>query len=144
MPQIYSLESAITQFFTSNTSTTQQQCDERATSLIGSAIRPVNIQGAFSYTVAGVFSAKIVQFRVPNSQLNTSLLSLAKSIHGNTVADCSYHGDIGHPKPLMIYVMEKLPGVTYMEARLNWGQLSKTLSAEQFFKQKSTIGDIAQ
>ena len=51
MTASYSLSDAISFFFTENTSATRHQCDNFALSRVGGWANPVQIQGAFSYTL---------------------------------------------------------------------------------------------
>ncbi len=128
MMPVYSVDSSISTFFASHTNLTQQECDDRAISLIGAPVTPIPIQGAFSYTVVGGSPARLVQFRTPDSDLDMDFLHLARSIHGSVVARSTYHGNIGHSQPLSVYVIEKLPGVTYMESCLANGAKRNAIS----------------
>lgn len=117
--EVYSLDSSIESFFLeANNSATREECDDFALSLVDatSPIRPVAIQGAFSYTVVASEN-KIFQFRFPRSGINIELVNLAAIIHGNVIARCNYHGTIGEPNGLGIYEMDKLPGVPYIIGR---------------------------
>ena len=140
---VYSVGSAISNFFASHTTATQQECNERAISVIGAQVTPVPIQGVFSYTVVGGSPARLVQFRTPDSDLNMDFLHLARSIHGSVVASSTYHGCIGHSQPLSVYVIEKLPGVTYMESCIMNGANAKP-SPEMFQRRRNTIMDFAR
>jgi len=143
MIPIYSVDSAISNFFASHTKATQQECNERATALIGTQVMPIAIQGAFSYTVVGGSPARLVQFRIPDSDFDVDLLHLARSIHGNVIASSTHHGYIGHPEPLSVYIIEKLPGITYMESCVANGA-NAILSPEEYQRQKNTIVDFAR
>ncbi|KAJ5783166.1 hypothetical protein N7457_004940 [Penicillium paradoxum] len=111
----YSLQDTIDQFF-SGCTVTQEECDRTAAEITGEAVQPVRLQGAFSYTVAG--QELLVQFRVPGSLLNTERLSLARKIYGNIVPACVNRGVLGLSPSLAVYVMDKVPGITYIEAPL--------------------------
>ncbi|KAL1855034.1 hypothetical protein Plec18170_004448 [Paecilomyces lecythidis] len=108
----YSLQDTINEFFSGRT-VTQKECDQIAAEVTGEAVKPVQLQGAFSYTVAA--RGLIVQFRVPESLLDTEKMDLARKIYGNIVPSCGNKGVIGPPPSLTIYVMEKVPGITYIE-----------------------------
>ena len=140
MYPVYSLDNAINSFFKSQPSVTRRQCDELAVSLVGEPVNPTAIQGAFSYTViAGVEQSKIVQFRSQDSVLDMETLKLARAIHGQVVAACTYHGNIGQSSsPLSVYVIEKLPGTTYIQARCING-LSAEPSLETASRQPNTV-----
>jgi hypothetical protein len=144
MYPVYSLENTINSFFESQPTVTRRQCDELAVSLVGEPIHPAPIQGAFSYTViAGARQSKIVQFRVQSSVLDMETLSLAQAVHGQFVAGCTYHGNIGQSSPLSVYEMEKLPGTTYIEARCMNG-LSAEPSSHEASRQSNTVVSFAR
>ena len=83
------------------------------------------------YTViAGAKQSKIVQFRAQSSILDMETLNLARAIHGQFVATRTYHGNIGQSSPLSVYVIEKLPGTTYIQARCINDGLSAEMSLE--------------
>ncbi|OJD17183.1 hypothetical protein AJ78_02727 [Emergomyces pasteurianus Ep9510] len=108
MSQLYTLDDSISDFFKSQASVSRHKCDALAISLVDEPLVPVPIQGAFSYTVAaGRQQAQIVQFQAQSSILNIDVLELVRKIHGGVVAQC--------------YVIEKLPGLTYIEARFIHG-----------------------
>lgn len=113
----------------------EDECNERAASLLGAPVTPVPIQGAFSYTVVGGSPTRLVQFRTPESDLEVNLLHLARSIHGGVVARTICTDSVGRSPPLSVYVIEKLPGVTYMEYCLA-NDLDVMLSSEQARRQK--------
>lgn len=79
-------------------------------------MEPVPLQGAFSYTVAA--GKLLVQFRVPESLLDTKTLGLARKIYGDVVPACFNKGVIGPSPSLTVYVMDKIPGITYIEVPL--------------------------
>jgi hypothetical protein len=144
MHTIYSLDDTIKSFFETQPAVTRQQCDDLAVSLVGGPVNPTPIQGAFSYTViAGVQQTKIVQFRAQSSVLDMKSLSLARAIHGEIVATCVYHGEVGQPSPLSVYEMDRLPGITYIEARCRNGH-SIEPSPETAFQHSSTVVDFAR
>lgn len=130
----YSLEGTINQFFSGRT-ITQEECDRQASEFTGETVKPVPIQGAFSYTVAG--GNMVVQFRTSESLLNTKILALARKIYGNVVPACIDKGIIGQPpSSLNFYVMDKIPGITYIEVR------SATMRCASW--QEQTISDFAR
>jgi hypothetical protein len=137
----YSLEKAINSFFTSNTTATQQQCDDFAMSHADGPVSPVQIQGAFSYTLtAGTDMPTLFQFRLQDSSLDTNIMSLAKAVHPQFVASCQYHGTIGQSQPLHIYEMDNLPGTAYIMAR----DISPVQPPDAMFRQRSTVNDLAK
>ncbi len=115
MSWIYSLDSAIVEFFLPLQGVTRRQCDDLAPSLVGPPASPCQIQGAFSYTVcAGPEQTKIVQFR--SEYLDMETLEFAHSIFGRLVAKYVQHGYVGNLSRLGVYVMDKIQSVTYIEA----------------------------
>ncbi|KAI9725748.1 MAG: hypothetical protein M1828_002631 [Chrysothrix sp. TS-e1954] len=140
---VYSIDATISDFFTSHTTATQADCDERATLLLSASTKPIPIQGSFSYTVVGGCPARLVQFRTPESDIDMSLIRAARSIHGDLVANTVHHGLIGHSQPLSVYVIEKLPGITYMESCFR-DSISTALSPERFQRQRNTIMGFAR
>lgn len=140
----YNLDNTINSFFESQSNATRRQCDELAVSLVGEPVNPTPIQGAFSYTVmAGAKQSEIVQFRAQSSVLDMESLNLARAIYGQLVAACTYHGSIGQTLPLSVYVIERLPGITYIEARLIYG-LSTEPSSEAASRQSNTVMSLAR
>lgn len=141
MPTTYSLTNSIATFLLNHTDTTQEECDSLARSLLSDTISPVSIQGAFSYTVAD--HSRLAQFRTPDSPLDVEVLRRARSIHGSLIADTISHGQIGKERPLLVYIIEKLPGITYMEYQLKSG-LRQSLDEQQFKRQRTLIEDFAR
>lgn len=109
---LYSLDDTINQFFV-NCPVTREECDRKAVELAGEAVKSVWLQGAFSYTVAG--EKLLARFRVPESLLDTNILDLARKVHGSFVPVCLKSGVVGPAPSLAVYVMEKVPGVTFIQ-----------------------------
>lgn len=141
MSTAYSLDPAIQDFFLIHTDASREECDEIADSLLQSTILPVPIQGCFSYTVAN--HAQLVQFRASVSPLDIAVLERAREIHGSLVPRTLSHGKIGRDKPLSVYIIDKLPGVTFMEFQLASG-LALDLGDEQLSMRKALIEDLAR
>lgn len=118
---IYTLDSTIDSFFSEvGSSTSKIECDEIARQKCGGDIRPVDIQGANSYTViAGPSGNKIIQFREQAALLDMQMLALAKEAHKDVVPSCSELGwvDNASSSQLAIYEMDRLPGENYITAR---------------------------
>ena len=141
---VYTIDASISALFTSHTTTTttQEECDTRAMSLLSAPVTPVPIQGAFSYTVVGGSPPRLVQFRCAESDIDGNL-DLARSVRGGLVASTTSHGHIGLSQPLSIYIIERLPGITYMESCLTNG-VTAAFSPEQSQRQKNTVIDFAR
>ncbi|KAJ5494021.1 hypothetical protein N7463_010108, partial [Penicillium fimorum] len=100
--------------FFSNCTVTRDECDQTAAEIAGEAVKPVQLQGAFSYTVAT--GNLLVQFHVSDSLFDTKILGLAREIYGNIVPASINKGFIGPSPSLAVYVMDMIPGITYIEA----------------------------
>ena len=59
------------------------------------------------------------------------LLHLARLIHGNVIASSTYHGYIRHSEPLSVYIIKKLPGITYIESCIT-NSANVILSPEEY------------
>jgi hypothetical protein len=145
MSHVYSLDNSINGIFEAQ-SATRRECDEMAFKLVGGQIKPSPIQGAFSYTViAGAAQSKIVQFRAQSSLLDMDTLSLAHRIHLQTVVPVTFNNTIGDKEssPLTVYVMNRIPGVTLIEAgMINEDTEGGRLVAES--RRINTIKDFAR
>ncbi|KAL4791098.1 hypothetical protein BDV19DRAFT_371215 [Aspergillus venezuelensis] len=112
-------EDIIIKFFAKPKALTQTECDGLAKAITGAAdIRRVSLPGSFSYTVVCVKESgnEVVSFRELGNTLNEHTISLAKDIHGHLVPNFTYHGLVeGADRPLSIYVMPYLPGVSSIE-----------------------------
>lgn len=156
--EIYSLGSEIRSFFNGNLSTSREECDDLARSLLGGEpVVPFPIQGQCSYTVCSpqavtevppdgsghsVENAKIVQFRLNRSKIDIYVAQLAKAIHGDITAETDYYGENGRGGEacLCVYVIEKLPGITYIEME----NFSVEMSVEMATKQLRLVEDLAR
>ncbi|KAK4168297.1 hypothetical protein QBC43DRAFT_228862 [Cladorrhinum sp. PSN259] len=128
---VYTLDSAIRNFFAeAGASSSRSQCDEFVRQRYpGGQIQPAPIQGSNSYTViVGRAAAgdKVVQFREQSALLDVTMLKLAKEIHGDVVPGGSTSlGWVGTTNtslgrsPLAVYEMDKLPGETFVMARMS-------------------------
>lgn len=70
-------------------------------------------------------------------------MKLAQAIYGQFVPDCTYHGQIGPYSPLSVYVIERLPGATYIEAPCK-NSISIELSSEERSRQLNSVADFAR
>ncbi|KAL9095889.1 MAG: hypothetical protein Q9165_001886 [Trypethelium subeluteriae] len=140
------LEDSISDFFSKcGTDATRHQCDRLAISLAGHPIVPVPVQGACSYTVAaGPTQDAIFQFRsLQERPIDPKLLQLVKEIHGDLVPTTIPYGTIGGDSPLQIVLMQKLPGITHLEARF---AMTSPIghSVDQGVVKQNTVTDLAQ
>ena len=130
MAEVSWTEQADDKFFKSRRSPAQSECDQLALSITNaSSVRPVDIPGSLSYTVicTGIKArtpykgqenkdSLIVSFLQFDTELDESIVELARVIHGSLVPPAIYHGimDKSEP-PLRIYTMPLLPGVACSE-----------------------------
>lgn len=130
------------------TTTTREACHEFARGL-GGAVVSVTIQGVCSYTVyGGPQSEKVVQFRIKSLALSLETASFAREIYGEFVPNVEYRGQLGdddaqpdnaepRKEPLMIYVMDRIAGTTYLEFILaHSGDIPLSLSQFAQFRLK--------
>lgn len=107
----------ISSFFESNKPLTRQQCEDFTLSRAGGRVNPLQIQGAFSYTLtAGPNGSKVFQFQTQDSSFNIDIISLANKIYPQFIASCEYYGTISNSRPLHAYEMDKLPRTLYIMA----------------------------
>jgi hypothetical protein len=133
---LYSPDSAIDEFFNSNTTVVRQQYDEFAISRTGGVSTTLQMEGVCSYIVtAGPNKSKLFQFRDENSIIDMGNISLAKAIHPEFMASCKYLGTIGDSRLVYIYEMEYLPGTAHIIARIPLDDMSR---------QRNTIKDFAR
>lgn len=133
---IYSLDGAIDDFFSSNTTVARQQCDDFAISRAGGVSTPLQMQGVCSYTVtAGPNKSRLFQFRDEDSTIDIGNIRLAKAVHPEFVASCKYLGTMGDSRPLHIYEMENLTGTAHIMADIPPDDMSR---------QRNTIKDLAR
>ncbi|EEU47614.1 uncharacterized protein NECHADRAFT_8163, partial [Fusarium vanettenii 77-13-4] len=93
-----SAENAINQFFAVHTCVTRQQCDDYAAHLAEGTVRPVAVQGSFSYTLtAGADQSKIIQFRAAGADLDRGILDMARQVHQQVVPPYTFHGLLFDP-----------------------------------------------
>ncbi|KAJ5741046.1 hypothetical protein N7493_000918 [Penicillium malachiteum] len=131
---LYNPDSAINEFFNSNTTVTRYQCDEFAVSRAGGVSNALQMQGVCSYTVtAGPNKSKVFQFRDENSIIDMGNITLAKKIHPEFVASCKYLGTIGELQPVYIYEMEHLPGTAQIMARIPPDDMSRQCNTVKDF-----------
>lgn len=117
----YSLDSAIAEFFL-KTSATHESCNAKAKELVGDGqVIPVYVQSNSSYTVyAGPELDHVVQFRLKSLSIEPEIEAVAREIYGSLVPASSFHGQLGDSddndkEPLSIYVMKRMPGITYLD-----------------------------
>jgi hypothetical protein len=139
MPSVNSkLEESICDFFSkTGASTTRTQCDEFTRTTFGGPVEPVAAQGVCSYTVAAANNTIIVQFREPDSPLDTEMLETVQTVYQDFVTPCRFHGTIGSAPALLIYSMDMLPGD-------NYSNISLSLSDDDLTHQLATVRSLAR
>ncbi|RMI95611.1 hypothetical protein CDV36_016389, partial [Fusarium kuroshium] len=152
MSRAYDLDRSIATFFSSSgTSATREKCDEFARREFGGEAHPVPLQGMASYTVT--VGPKVVQFREQSNSLDEGTVALARAVHPEVVAGCTFHGLIGglpsdpeaKASALAIYSMDNLPGSNYIYIRSSLAeslllQLANIKSLARFFAQSWLSG----
>ncbi|KAI1334199.1 hypothetical protein F5Y15DRAFT_429576 [Xylariaceae sp. FL0016] len=121
------MQESIEEFFTHWPEPTQEQCDQKASSLFdSSSITPIGMQGSLSYTL---LASTIISFRVPEAKLGSDVEKLARKIHGAVVPEATFRGKLEarneENKPLYIYTMPFLRGQTCLETTPFVPQLSE-------------------
>lgn len=109
---------SVTSFFSSHGLTEKDRlaCDLSAQALFPNEnITPAPTQGCCSYTVlAG--DRQIVQFRPRKYQLDPVVIRAAKEVYSDYAPSIHFVGEI-NPSGLLMYTMEKIPGISYKEYR---------------------------
>ncbi|KAK3304086.1 uncharacterized protein B0T15DRAFT_229428 [Chaetomium strumarium] len=132
------LEESISDFFSkAGACTTRSQCDAFANATFGGPVKPIPVQGVYSYTVAAANDTVIVQFREPDSPLDTQMLATVQTIHPGFVAGCSYRGTIGSSPALLIYSMDMLAGDSYFN-------ISFSMLGDELDHQLATVHSLAR
>lgn len=78
----------------------------------------MTVQGNCSYSVyAGPECEFVVQFRLKSLMLKSEITALAREIYGFLAPNASFHGQLGEggKEPLFIYVMNPIPGISYLD-----------------------------
>jgi len=128
--EVYTLENALASFF-SKTSASRSQCDDKARELAGGEVVAIAVQGCSSYTVyVGESQEYVVQFRLRSLALKLETAELARKIHGSFVPEITFSGELGTDgndgrdeqvpmkEPLLVYLISRVPGMTYLDFRL--------------------------
>lgn len=140
---IYNLEEQIAEFF-SESSATREACDAYAKEHLGGDVTPVPIQDSSYSVYAGPNAELVAQFRPKSLQLNIELVDIARTIHGSLVPRVEFKGTLGEEEdgkePLYIYVMNRIPGVSYLEYKL----ARPAPDAEFYPNRKTFMVDVAK
>ena len=76
---------------------------------------PVTVQGNCSYSVyARPEFEFVVQFRLKSLMLKSEIMTLAREIYGFLAPKHEQLGEDGK-EPLFIYVMNRIPGISYLD-----------------------------
>jgi serine/threonine protein kinase len=81
----------------------------------GRPITPTHTQGYCSYTVS--IDEYVVQFRPPKYKLDLNVASAAKIVFGSYAPSTNYNGTVS-PHGLLVYIMKRMPGISYKELTL--------------------------
>lgn len=143
----YSLDTAITEFFT-QTSATRSECDTKAGDLVGGAVIPVTVQGNCSYTVyAGPDSEFVVQFRLKSLMLELETATLAREIYGSLAPSVESFGELGESgdgekEAVCGYVTNRIRGISYLDFEL--ADDGPENSERNFVWRKTLMADVAR
>ncbi|KAK2748363.1 hypothetical protein FQN57_001021 [Myotisia sp. PD_48] len=142
----YNANQQIAQFF-EKTSTSRLTCDTYVKERLGKDAIPVAIQGVCSYTVfAG--PELVAQFRLKSLQLKMEYINLAQTIYGHFAPQVDFKGQIGGNidgrEPLYIYIMRRIPGITYLDFILAHSGAVPENSPEFSSWRKNLVADIAK
>lgn len=133
-------------------SKTQLTCHNKAVELVGGNVDPVQIQGICSYSVyAGHEREFVVQFRPQSLPLSTESALLAQRVYGNLVPSVQCHGSLERDSEneegkerLLVYVMDRLPGISYQQFLLVQGFPENENSSRMFEFRQNLLADIAR
>lgn len=78
----------------------------------GKLITPTHTQGYCSYTIS--IDDYIVQFRPPKYKLDLNVAFAAKIVFGKYAPSTNFNGTVS-PHGLLVYIMKKMPGISYKE-----------------------------
>ncbi|KAF2184560.1 hypothetical protein K469DRAFT_633284 [Zopfia rhizophila CBS 207.26] len=143
----YSQDDAIAELFT-QTCTTRSSCESKALELVGGTVVPVEVQGVCSYTVyAGPKLEYVVQFRLKSLKLDLKIATLAEQVYGSLAPSVKFHGaldenDNAEKEPLLVYVMERMMGITHLDFILAHGFPEN--SESNFASRRNLMTDIAR
>jgi hypothetical protein len=98
----------ISTFFSKNTSSTQQQCDQEAERLTGMSVHATSVQGGISYTVVSDNETCVVQFRSGRSALDIDLLQCVEQAY---MGFMPCHQWVGYLGELYVYTMGNVGGI---------------------------------
>jgi hypothetical protein len=126
-------------FFLKNNPITQNQCDDKAKEITGESVSPTVCQGGTSYTVEA--GEDIVQFRVPESLLDMSLMDAIEQAYAEFTPK---HKDYGPFHTLRVYTMNNVGGDSMYLARgylqkNNYKLLRNTIKSYARFVNTSTL-----
>lgn len=144
----YSVDQEIAHFF-EKTSATRSACDTYVQEHVGGDVIPVAVQGVCSYTVyAGPNGEFVAQFRLKSLELRMETANLARTIYGHFAPQVAFTGQIGDDmegkEPLYIYVMGRIPGISYLDFILAHTSHVPENSPEFSSWRKNLITDIAR
>jgi hypothetical protein len=101
-----------------------------------------------SYTVyAGPNLEHVVQFRLKSLKLELEIATLARLVYGSRAPSVQFHGeladnDISEKEPLLVYVMERMKGISHLDFILAHGFPEDSLS--NISARRNLITDIAR
>ncbi|KAL4885671.1 hypothetical protein BJY04DRAFT_231099 [Aspergillus karnatakaensis] len=144
----YPVDEEIAHFF-EKTTATRAACDAYAAEHFGGEVIPVAVQGVCSYTVyVGSSSEFVIQFRLRSLALKVETVNLARTKYGHFAPQVAFRGQIGDDmegrEPVYIYVMNRVPGVSYLDFILTYNSRIPESSATFSSWRKTLVTDIAK
>ncbi|EGX50539.1 hypothetical protein AOL_s00075g175 [Orbilia oligospora ATCC 24927] len=105
----------ISKFFETNELTTQQECDEHASSIADQVVSPTTLQGQKSYTVVAADESMVIQFRPPDCPLEVPDMDMGRMTYGRRfVPACVFRESW---RGLFVYVMDAIQGEAFAIVR---------------------------
>lgn len=120
-------------------------CDTEAKKLVGGKVILSPCKGNCSYSVyAGPEFEFVVQFRLKSLMLRSEIVTLARQIYGPLAPNAEFHGQLGEDgrEFLLIQVMNRIPGISYLEFVLANGFPEN--SDDNFVWRKTLMSDVAR
>lgn len=139
----YNIDASIQAFFKSRQPITRDDCDEHASNVLGSSVRPVEVQGQFSYTVGRDDGAgALLQYRDVSSTMNVENIDKAKQAHEDLVAKVEQLPVLQkESSALNVYKVERKLGALYIMDILRYCSGIDAASEERF---ATTIRSLAR
>lgn len=126
----------ICDFFSKNTSATQEECNQLAQQILSQPVYPTPVQGVTSYTITAANDAgdSVVQFRNGDNALDIALFACIERVYSPFMPNHQYYGTLG---ALHVYKIANVGGKSVYFAL-------KELQSNQCELLQRTVGDLAR